>query len=264
MYLKEVFNVLFIYVSLQLFFSSLSGQTKPDSNFTYSYGAVIRGDTTQKDISLVFTGDSYSDGAAHIIKVLKSENVKGSFFFTGNFYRNKSFEDAIITLKEDNHYLGAHSDKHLLYCDWEKRDSTLINKEEFKKDLLNNYKEMERFGISFTDAKYFLPPYEWYNDTISKWTSELGLTLINFTPGTKSNADYTTPDMKNYIPGEDIHKSILNYESSHSNGLNGFILLIHFGTASERTDKYYFYLQELVAELKERNYSIRRIDELLK
>ena len=33
------------------------------------------------------------------------------------------------------------------------------------------------------EAYLFLPPYEWYNQTISNWAKELGLTLINYTPG---------------------------------------------------------------------------------
>ena len=233
------------------------------NKFTYSHGAIIRGDSTKKEIALVFTGDSYADGADHIITVLKEENVKASFFFTGNFYRNKNFKEAIRNLKADNHYLGAHSDKHLLYSDWEKRDSTLVTKNEFIEDLLNNYKETEKFGLSSNDAKYFLPPYEWYNDTISNWTTELGLALINFTPGTKSNADYTTPGMGIYISSKEIYKSVLDYEGSNENGLNGFILLIHFGTSPEREDKFYYYLQDLIAELKKRNYSFSRVDELL-
>ncbi len=40
----------------------------------------------------------------------------------------------------------------------------------------------------------------WYNAQISAWTAERGLTLVNFTPGTRSNADYTTPDMGDRYP----------------------------------------------------------------
>ncbi|MCK5702865.1 MAG: hypothetical protein KAI29_17000, partial [Cyclobacteriaceae bacterium] len=35
-----------------------------------------------------------------------------------------------------------------LYCDWEKRDSLLVSKDEFLLDLENNYKEMKKYGIS--------------------------------------------------------------------------------------------------------------------
>ena len=115
---------------------------------------------------------------------------------------------------------------------------------------------MEKFGIAKDDAQLFLPPYEWYNNSISKWTNELGLTLINFTPGTSSNADYTTPSMeKQYLDSETIYNKILNYETVSTNGLNGFILLLHIGTHPERTDKFYYKLDELIKELKSRGYS---------
>jgi peptidoglycan/xylan/chitin deacetylase (PgdA/CDA1 family) len=260
--MKEILFILICIFILPGFTTRIMQDDTP--THTYNCGGIIRGSENKKELALVFTGDSFADGAEYISRVLREEGIKASFFFTGNFYRNNNFKEAIEILKKDNHYLGAHSDKHLLYCSWQNRDSLLITKEEFFKDLQNNYKEMEKFGIKKTDAKYFLPPYEWYNDTISSWTKEAGFILINFSPGTKSSADYTTPDMKNYISSEAIHNSILNYEETNEYGLNGFILLIHFGTAPERRDKYYFYLKDLIQELKKREYSFKRIDELLK
>ena len=122
---------------------------------------------------------------------------------------------------------------------------------------------MEKFGISKKDAHFFLPPYEWYNDSISKWTTETGLQLINFTHGTRSNADYTRPDMDKYLSSEEIYQSIVNYEAKKPYGLNGFILLIHIGTAPERTDKFYNRLEELILWLKSKEYELMRIDKLL-
>lgn len=229
-----------------------------------SHGAIIRGDTTQKNIALVFTADEFGDGATFITKALKNRKVHGSFFFTGNFYRNPEFKTTIQKLKKDGHYLGSHSDKHLLYCAWEKRDSLLVTHEEFKIDLQNSYLEMEKFGIIKNDAIFYLPPYEWYNDSISTWTKQLGLQLINFTPGTRSNADYTYPEMGNkYIGSDEIVQSILNFEKTNPNGLNGFILLIHFGTDPRRTDKLYHRLPALIKELKNRGYEFLKINELL-
>ena len=69
-----------------------------------------------------------------------------------------------------------------------------------------------------------MPPYEWDNDSIAAWTKEMQLQLINFTPGTKSNADYTTPDLKNYKSSDEIYTSITALETKQ--GLNGFILLL--------------------------------------
>lgn len=206
----------------------------------------------------MFTGHQFAEGAQTIINTLKQQNVKASFFFTGDFYRNPSFKNYIRQLKQNGHYLGAHSDKHLLYADWTKRDSLLVTKAQFNKDLLDNYREMERFGVKRKDAQYFLPPFEWYNDSIAAWTTGLNLQLINYTPGTISHADYTTPDLKNYRSSVEILKSIYNQN------LNGFILLMHIGAGPQRHDKLHDKLPELLTWLKAENYRCVRIDELLK
>jgi hypothetical protein len=92
----------------------------------------------------------------------------------------------------------------------------------------------------------------------------MNLQLVNFTSGTGSNADYTTPEMKNYAPSDAIFKRLKDYEAKDANGLNGFILLLHIGTAPERTDKFYNRLNELIDFLKAKNYEPVRIEELLK
>ncbi|MCZ4243174.1 polysaccharide deacetylase family protein [Pedobacter punctiformis] len=218
-----------------------------------------------KKIALVFTGDEFADGAEIITKTLQTEKVKASFFLTGNFYRNASFRSLITNLKKDGHYLGAHSDKHLLYCDWTKRDSLLVTQTEFEEDLNANYREMAKFGISKADASFFLPPYEWYNKTVASWTKKENLNLINFTPGTRSNADYTDPEMgKSYRSSDEIFQSIVKYNETKPNGLNGFILLLHIGTDSKRTDKFYDQLPKLLRYLKTNGYELVRIDNLLK
>jgi peptidoglycan/xylan/chitin deacetylase (PgdA/CDA1 family) len=231
---------------------------------TYSHGAIVRGDVSKPEIALVLTGDEYADGAPHIARILDSLDVKASFFFTGRFYREPDFEASIERLRKDGHYLGAHSDRHLLYCSWEKRDSLLVTKDEFHRDVLDNYLEIRRFGIEFNGAPYFLPAYEWYNQRIGEWTEELGLTLVNYTPGTRSHADYTTPNMgEHYVATDTIVESILSFETKEADGLNGFILLSHVGVPPERTDKFYLQLGPLVAELMNRGYTFVRIDELL-
>ena len=255
---------LLLILSGQFVFSAKAqNQSFPDHT-VISHGGIIRGDTTQKKIALVFTADEFGDGAAFITKILKNRKIKGSFFFTGNFYRNPEFKSVIQQLIKDGHYLGSHSDKHLLYCAWENQDSLLVSKEEFTEDVQNSYKEMESFGIRKEDAHFYLPPYEWYNDTISAWTKEMDLQLINFTPGTRSNADYTFPEMGNkYVDTETIFQSILNFEQTKPYGLNGFVLLIHFGTDPRRTDKFYHQLPALIKELKNRGYDFLKVNELL-
>lgn len=220
-----------------------------------SLGGIIRTDKTKKEIHLAFTAHDKAEGGEKVRKILKKHDVKGSFFFTGDFYRNAKFTAFIQELKKDGHYLGAHSDKHLLYAPWENRDSLLVSREDFIKDLKANYAAMETFGIKKQDAEYFLPPFEWYNESISRWTKELGLELVDFTPGTRSTADYTSPTVdKNYISSDNIYKSIMDFEKSDKDGLNGFILLIHVAANEGRKDPFYDRLDSLLTELKTKGY----------
>lgn len=253
--LTAIFTFLFIFQGS----AQKSAMAQDQENIINDHGAIIRFDTTKKNIYLVFTAHEFGDGAETILSVLKKQQIHASFFFTGDFYRNKKFSQAIQQLVKDGQYLGGHSDKHLLYAPWEKRDSTLISREEFEKDLHANYNAMEKFGITKNNARYFLPPYEWHNDTIAQWINENGLQLVNFTPGTSSNADYTTPDLRNYLSSDSILQRILRYEKRSASGLNGFLLLTHFGVDEKRTDKFYLKLDELIDALKQRGYSFKRL-----
>jgi peptidoglycan/xylan/chitin deacetylase (PgdA/CDA1 family) len=69
--------------------------------------------------------------------------------------------------------------------------------------------------------------------------------------------------MKEYLSSEEIYRRILAYEKKDPKGLNGFILLVHIGTAPERTDKLYLRLENLIDELSRRGYAFVRIDTLL-
>ncbi len=223
-------------------------------------GGIIQGNPQEKKLSLVFTGHEFADGAKMISRTLKKNKVKGSFFLTGDFYRK--YPDITNRLQKEGNYMGPHSDKHLLYADWTRRDSTLVTKEIFEKDLRDNYQAMEKSGLKIEEPRYFIPSYEWYNRQISDWAKDLKVQVVNFTPGTGSNADYTTPDMKSYKSSDTIYNNILRYEEK--NTLNGFMLLIHIGTHPDRTDKFYNRLDDLIKELKTRGYSFVRVDEMMK
>ena len=224
-------------------------------------GAIVRGNVSEKKIHLVFTGHEYADGGDHILQLLRKENIKASFFFTGDFYRNHQFSGLISELISEGHYLGAHSDKHLLYNDWSPDKKRLVSENEFTNDLLLNYAEMKKFGIEKKEAPFYLPPYEWNDSTITSWTEKNHLTLINYTKGTLSHADYTTPSDKNYRSSATIYNSILEHEAKES--LNGFLLLSHIGTHPDRTDKFYLKLGSIISTLKQKEYHFVSLNEML-
>jgi endoglucanase len=235
----------------------------PDPRFTYVEGGIIRGDKASKRMALVFTGDEFAEGGTAIADALQKHNVKASFFLTGRFYRTRTNRQIIERLKKDGHYLGAHSDQHLLYADWSDRSKTLVTREQFERDLNDNLAAMRPFGIDRKQIPFFMPAYEWYNREISDWTASMGYRIVNFTPGTRSNADYTANDDKNYISSDAILSKIKEYETKDPNGLNGFILLSHMGSGPKRSDKFSERVDELIQFLISKQYAPVRIDELL-
>lgn len=173
------------------------------------------------------------------------------------------FKELISKIKNEGHSLGPHSNQHLLYCDWANRDSLLVSKQQFKQDLEANLAEIENYGLPRSSIHYFIPPYEWYNDSIAAWTKEMNMQLINFSPGTKSTADYTYPGLDNYRSSSEIFYSIIEKEKMDPNGLNGFILLLHIGTDPRRKDKFYYMLDQLILQLKDKHYQFTSLNELI-
>jgi endoglucanase len=247
-------------VALLLLFMTGDSRSADTTHSVYSHGGIVRMDTTRRTIYLIFTGHEFADGGESIRRSLHKQGVKATFFFTGDFYRNPSFGTAIAGLQADGHYLGPHSDKHLLYVSWENRDSLLVTREEFLRDLDDNYGAMESLGIHRKEPLYFMPAYEWYNDSIASWCNQNGVVLVNFTAGTSSNADYTYPELgARYVRSDTIMARILRVEQDSPGGLNGFLLLTHIGTDPARPDRFYHRLDSLVTLLRARGYTFRSL-----
>lgn len=234
-----------------------------EDTFAHRDGAIVRGSTATRKLALVFTGHEHAEGAGAILDALAQHNVKASFFLTGDFLRNVEFAALVKRMVAEGHYVGPHSDRHLLYCAWTPDRRTLVTRAEFEADLNDNLRELERFGVARSQTRFFLPAYEHHNRDISDWTNAMGLTLINLSPGTRSAADYTVESDRNFVSSQAIFDSILQRESQDPAGLNGFLLLMHVGAGPGRTDKMHLRLPELLTQLKERGYAFERVDRLL-
>lgn len=230
--------------------------------FTLQERAIVRGDSTKKSIALVFTADEYAEGLPMIEKTLLQQKVKASFFFTGRLYRNKIWHPVIKKLHNEKHYLGAHSDQHILYNDWKNRDSMLVTRDSLENDYYNNVEAMNALGLwNNNRQEYFIPPYEWWNKRVGKWFAEMRVKLFSFTPGTRTNADYTWPEMgSSYKSSEELMDLLRSFEVKQT--LNGAILLIHAGTDPRRKDKFYAHLPSIIKELKAKGYEFCTIDRL--
>lgn len=239
------------------------GAAIAEDPFTYRDGAIVRASRAARQLAVVFTGHEFAEGAEAILETLDRHDVRASFFLTGDFLRNEQFAPLVRRMLTEGHYVGPHSDRHRLTCDWTPQRRTLLTRDEFDADLDANLRELERFGVTRRQGRFFLPAYEHHNRDISDWTNAMGLTLVNLSPGTRSAADYTGEKDGNFVSSQAILDSILQHESADPDGLNGFLLLMHVGAGPERTDKMHARLPELLATLKGRGYVFECVDRLL-
>jgi peptidoglycan/xylan/chitin deacetylase (PgdA/CDA1 family) len=227
-------------------------------------GAPVRGDTTRKQIALIFTGGEFGEGAIDILDALAARGVKAGFFVTGDFLRQPGLVPSVRRMVSDGHYVGPHSDSHPLYCPWDDRSKTLVSEEFFVADVQKNVDDLRALGAlrDRDQPIYFIPPFEWYNADQTDWARKRGWLLFNFTPGSGSNRDWAPEDHKSFAPSQKIFDDILAYEQRDPNGLNGFILLLHLGSA--RADKMHPLVGPLIDELRRRGYRFVRVDEMLR
>lgn len=228
-----------------------------DKPEVWQHGAVIRGPRGRREISLLFTGGDFGEGGMEILDTLDRRKTPGSFFFTGSFLRKPEFRRIARRAVEDGHYVGPHSDAHLLYCSWEERSRTLVSRSEFLEDLQANLRELREVGVQPESVSWWVPPYEWFNEEVADWAREVDYPLCSFTPGTLSHADYTEDDAPNYRSNAVIWQSILDRDAADPEGLDGFLLLTHVGAGHGRTEKFYLELDRLIVQLRERGYSFR-------
>jgi peptidoglycan/xylan/chitin deacetylase (PgdA/CDA1 family) len=235
----------------------------PSSECTVVEGGITRGPTGARRIALLFTAHEFAEGGETILDTLRQRHAPAAFFVTGHFLDQPGFAPLVRRLLHEGHYLGPHSDAHLLYCPWEGPKRTLVTREAFAADLEANLEKIVRFGVARARITHWVPPYEWYNREIVEWGSALGLTLVNLTPGTRAAADYTGEADPRFVSSQAILDSVLDREQKDPHGLSGALLLMHMGAGPGRADKMHHRLGELLDALAARGYAFVRVDEMV-
>lgn len=223
-------------------------------------GAILRGPIKRKRLALEFTAHDYGEGGVHILDALARHRMLASFFLTGDFLRRPEYADFNTRIVAEGHYLGPHSDRHLLYVGG--AGETLVTRKEFCRDVERNLDEVVRFGVDRSKVRYWVPAYETHNEEIVAWSKGLGLTLCEFTPGIGAS-DWTPDDHPAFRPSQEMLARIWNFDDIDPHGLNGVLLLLHLGAGPRRTDKFFYLLDELLEGLQQRGYECVRLDDLL-
>jgi peptidoglycan/xylan/chitin deacetylase (PgdA/CDA1 family) len=239
----------------QLLSSRQAGGVKQDffDHNQYDRGGINRFNPEKKQIALIFSGHEYTDGYRKIKNALDKQKIKAAFFFSGDFLRKSKNKQIVKKLQEEGHYVGPATNHFEPLAKWDNPDFVKTRKKAFLLDLKENYTALKVLGISKQQAPFFNPPYELYNDSISRWCNEVGISVIRSTPGTYSNLDYTFPEMReNYYSTKEILDQIMRVEANQ--GLNGYILQFNFGSNPGRKDKFYNVLETMLGNLQKKGY----------
>lgn len=219
-------------------------------------GCTVGTATDKGAIHLIFTADSMFEGAPFALDCLDKHGIKASFFFTGNFLRERANDSIVKRIIDGGHYVGPHGDRHILLADWDESRTSLVTPDSAVRDMEDNYTELSRFGITRESAQVIVPPYEWYNRIHIDAYRAAGLSPVSPSPGIETFRDYTTPDMEDYRDSETLWNQLLERERTH--GLQGAIMIIHLGTQDVRIDKFYHRMPALLDTLLARGYTFER------
>ncbi len=211
------------------------------------YGCTVRGDS---GIYLLFSADSMFEGGTQVLDALDRAGIKGNFFFTGNFLRDSVNASVIRRVVAEGHYVGPHSDGHILLAAWDRNRTSLVTPDSLLADLRRNYSELSRFGVDSCRARVVLPPYEWCAAEHVRAYRSAGYEPINPTPGIETYRDYTVPGTPEYRTAQFLVEQLYDYEARR--GLQGAFIIIHAGTEDARPDKLYSHLSAILERLAQK------------
>jgi peptidoglycan/xylan/chitin deacetylase (PgdA/CDA1 family) len=125
-------------------------------------------DTNKKQVALSFDAAWGNEDTAQILKVLKDNDVKVTFFMTGGWIER--YPEDVKAIYKAGHDLGNHSENH-------KQMSTLSSaecEEELKKAHDKIYK------LTGEKMNLFRPPYGDYNNTVLDVAKSMGYHTVQW------------------------------------------------------------------------------------
>ena len=271
--MKKTLIIACVAVMMLAFGCKTAETAAPD--FVYDEYGVAEGiNTDEKVIYLVFTSHFSTndngyfenfDGVEPVLDILKEKGIKGSFFPTGNCFREEKYQAPIHRIIDEGHYLSHHSNHHLLMCSYDNREENLVTADSIKVDFAGVEAELAKFGLQKEDYIYMIPPYEYYNQFSADVLRSLGYKLVNRTPGFCVTSDWSQLGDSDYKHATELIKSIWEYEASHEKGLQGVFLHFHAMVYPGRgeNDCPFMYLGEVIDRLQAEGYTFKTFKDLM-
>ena len=209
----------------------------PEADFVKNYDVVTMGNEGEKKIYLTFDAGYENGNVEKILDVLKSNDVKGTFFILPRLAENNA--DLCKRMKEDGHLVGNHSVHHKnmgMFSDIDAFEKEIVPLDDFFK---------EKTGYEMD--KFFRPPEGAFSENTLKFAQKLGYTTVFWS--------LAYADWDNNKQMDEAKALGLLLSRTH----DGCVLLLH--PTSETNVKI---LDRYIKTMKERGYEFRLVDELKK
>ena len=190
--------------------------------------------TNQKVVALTFDISWGNNTPIPVIDILKSHNVKSTFFLSGPWV--KQYPDVPQRIKQDGHEIASHGFRHI--------NLSNLSKAEIKDEIMkahNNIKE-----ITEVDAKLIRTPNGDYNDQVIEVAHESNYEVIQWSV---DSLDWMNPGVNTII--DRVSKKV------HP----GAIILMHASDTCKQTTEA---LPTVISNLKSQGYEFVTVSELLK
>lgn len=148
--------------------SGLYGQVSAVFNDNKREVPIYAVDTEGKKIAISFDAAWGADCTPTLLKILKENNIKTTFFLTGIWV--EEYPDMVKTIAKEGHELGNHSTTHP-HCN-------SLSKEEFLKELKDN--EEMIYKLTNKRTSLFRSPFGEYNDLNIKAARANGYEVIQW------------------------------------------------------------------------------------
>lgn len=187
--------------------------------------------TEKKEIALTINCAWNDSDIDKIIEVLKSNNVKATFFMVGDWV--EKYPEAVKKINQEGHEIGSHSDTH--------PHVNQLSSEENLEEIKTSSKKIEQ--ITNKKVTLYRPPYGEYNNTVIKVANENSYIPIQWSLDT---LDYTG------ITGNEMWNKIKDKIS------NGDIILMHNGTEHTADS-----LDMIIKNIKEKGFNLVTVSDLI-
>jgi len=195
---------------------------------------ICLGKDTEKTIYLTFDEGYEAGYTESILKTLKENNVKATFFITSHYLNTAS--ELVQTMIEEGHIVGNHTVNH--------KSMPEITDEEIEKEIMQLHQAVyEKFNY---EMKYIRPPKGEFNERTLKKLQELGYKTVMW------SFAYFDWDEKKQPSIEEAKEMIIN------NFHNGEIMLLQ--TNSKTNSEV---LDAIIKEAKNQGYEFKSLDEFI-